>query len=150
MSTTHSCVAELFTSQFLPVEHHDEESSMERGRRAQIEAWSLKRLATNLVRRMRGMPARDEQAELEAAVRRLSELSPHLLVDVGVDLETGTVLNDTEGHVVRRSQLRAQAPQSVVEPVQDPVQDPARRAARLRLHIRILPDAVEPAQPLRG
>ena len=58
MSTTHSCVAELFTSQFLPVEHHDEESSMERGRRAQIEAWSLKRLATNLVRRMRGMPAR--------------------------------------------------------------------------------------------
>lgn len=146
MSTTHSCVAQLFTSQFLPAEHHDEESSMERGRRAQIEAWSLKRLAMNLVRRMRGGAVHDEQAELEAAVRRLSELSPHLLIDVGVDPETGAILDDAEDYVVRRSLLRAQAPQSMVEPAPEP----ARKPAQLRLHIRILPDAIETARPLRG
>lgn len=144
MSTTHSCIAQLFTSQLMPGEHHDEESSIDRGRRAQLEAWSLRRLASNLVRRLRGVPVRDEQAELEAAVQRLAALSPHLLIDVGFNPETGEVLNDADGYVAWR-------PVRVAEPERlDAVtaSAPVRKPTRLRLHIRVLPDTGAAAKPL--
>jgi uncharacterized protein YjiS (DUF1127 family) len=144
MSTTHSCIAQLFTSQLTPAEHHEEESSMDRGRRAQLEAWSLRRLASNLVRRLRGVPVRDEQAELELAVRRLSELSPHLLLDLGIDPETGEMLDEAESHVLRRP-VRS----SATEPVMAPPAEPVRKPARLRLHIRILPEPGHAAEPVR-
>ncbi len=131
MSTTHSCIAQIFTAQFEPTTHQDEESSIERGRRAQLEAWSLKRLATRLVRRMRGEP--DGQAALDAAIMRLADLSPHLLVDVGVDPLTGLVAE--EGVVLTTARpMRAQEPAPEIQTA--PMAAP-RRAVPRRLQIHV-------------
>lgn len=145
MSTTHSCVAEIFTQRLSPVEEHGEESAAERGRRALEESWSLRRLAARLFRRLRGQSVQDPSAELEAAVMRLSELSPHLLVDVGIDPETGAML--AEGAMPVRRPVRVAAPLPLVEPE---AAAPVRKPARLRLHIRVLPDAPDTAEPLRA
>lgn len=144
MSTTHTCIAEIFTRQLSPVEHQDAESSVERGHRAEAEAWSLRRLATRLARRLLGHPQRDAMAELDAAVQRLAELSPHLLVDVGIDPETGVMIDETAGIVVKRPVRVAQPEQPA--PVAVPVAAP--KPARLRLQVRILPETVETPRPL--
>ncbi len=89
MTMTHSAIAQIFTHRLEMTEFHEEESSVERGRRAEMEAFSLTRLAARLLRWQRA-PA-DPQVELQAAVKRLSELSPHLLIDVGIDPATDLV-----------------------------------------------------------
>ena len=133
MATTHSCIAALITSQLEAAAFQEEESSMERGRRAQLEAWSLKRLLANAVARLRRQPVRDEAAELQAAVIRLAELSPHLLIDVGINPETGAIAGEDEALVLRR-------PQRVVDPIAAAVPAPAappRRAVRRQPQVRI-------------
>lgn len=133
MAATHSCIAALITSQLEAAAFQEEESSMERGRRAQLEAWSLKRLLANAVARLRRQPVRDEAAELQAAVIRLAELSPHLLIDVGINPETGAIAGEDEALVLRR-------PQRVVEPIAAAVPAPAappRRAVRRQQQVRI-------------
>jgi drug/metabolite transporter, DME family len=138
MSMTHSCVAQMFTDRFQPAQHHDEESSVEIGRRAEIEAWSLKRVVGRLVRRMRAAP--DAQVELDAAVRRLAELSPHLLIDVGVDPETGRIAEEGKVLVLARPVQVAEEAAPVALPKVQPV---VARAPRLRL-----PLTVEMPRPL--
>lgn len=140
MSMTHGCVAQLFTDRFQPAVHLDAESSMERGRRAQIEAWSLKRLVGRLILRLRGQVKRDDAAELAAAVKRLSELSPHLLMDVGIDPATGQVADENVVLTLPRP-VRAEVPAPVVQAA--PVARP-RRAPRLLLDIRVPVDTARP------
>lgn len=140
MSMTHSCVAQIFTARLEPAEHHEEESSMEIGHRAQMEAWSLKRLASRLLGRMTGKVHRSEAAELEAAVVRLAELSPHLLVDVGIDPETGLVAEEDRVLKLPRP-VRAEEPAPVALP--EPAVQP-RRAARPRVQIPVPVPAARP------
>lgn len=145
MSMTHFCIAHLFTSRLSMAETQETESSAERGQRALEEAWSLKRLGAALYHRLRGETVRDPAAELDAAVLRLAQLSPHLLVDVGLDPETGVALGQGEDSRVWRP-VRAAAPEPMVAP---DTPSPVRKPTRLRLHVRVLPDLAETAEPLR-
>lgn len=149
MTMTHSAIAEIFTSRLEPLEHPEEESSVERGRRAEMEAWSLTRLAARLVQRWHRAPVQqDPQTQLQAAVRRLSELSPHLLIDVGIDPQTGLIAEDGVALVSARPIRRVEpepAPILVAAP-----QARSSRPSRLRLQIRVLPAAGEPAAAPAG
>lgn len=143
MSMTHAAIAQIFTHRLEPAELREEESSVERGRRAEMEAWSLSRLAGRLLWWHRAHAQMDPQAELQAAVRRLSELSPHLLIDVGIDPATGEIAEDGVALVAAR-------PIRSAEVAQEPVTVPApiaraSRPSRLRLQIKVLPAAAEPA-----
>lgn len=147
MSMTHAAIAQIFTHRLEPAELREEESSVERGRRAEMEAWSLSRLAGRLLWWHRAHaqmdPQAELQAELQAAVRRLSELSPHLLIDVGIDPATGEIAEDGVALVAAR-------PIRSAEVAQEPVTVPApiaraSRPSRLRLQIKVLPAAAEPA-----
>jgi uncharacterized protein YjiS (DUF1127 family) len=137
MTMTHSAIAQIFTNRLAPAEFHEEESSVERGHRAEMEAWSLTRLAGRLMRWRR---APDPQADLQATVRRLSELSPHLLIDVGINPATGEIAEDGVALVSPRP-IRSveQLPELVAMPT------PAARPSRLRLQIKVLPAVGEPA-----
>ena len=138
MTMTHSAIAQIFTHRLEMTEFHEEESSVERGRRAEMEAFSLTRLAARLLRWQRA-PA-DPQGELPAAVKRLSELSPHLLIDVGIDPATGEIAEDGQALVLARPvHQAAPVPQEAVAP--EPV---TVRPSRLRLKIRVMP-AGQPA-----
>ena len=103
-----------------------------------MEAFSLTRLAARLLRWQRA-PA-DPQVELQAAVKRLSELSPHLLIDVGIDPATGEIAEDGQALVLARPVHKAApVPQEADAP--EPV---TVRPSRLRLKIRVMP-AGQPA-----
>lgn len=142
MSTTHSCIAHFVTSHLEPAAHCEEESSVERGHRAEIAAWSLTRLASNLIRRLRGETVGDEGAAYEVAVMRLSELSPHLLIDVGIDPATGHVAEDGVTLVLPR-------PVRVEEPAVLPAEaTPSRPASWRRLRINVLAGTGAAAKPL--
>lgn len=75
MSMTHSTIAQIFTNRLALEEFHDAENSVERGRCAEMEAWSLTRLVMRLVTWGRAPAVPETQIELQAAVKRLSELS---------------------------------------------------------------------------
>ena len=139
MTMTHSAIAQIFTHRLEMTEFHEEESSVERGRRAELEAFSLTRLAARLLRWQRA-PA-DPQVELQAAVKRLSELSPHLLIDVGIDPATGEIAEDGQALVLARPVHQA-AP--VSQPVATPEAATTVRPTRVRLKIRVMP-AGQPA-----
>ena len=140
MIMSHSAIAQLFTNRLEPAEFHEEESSVERGRRAEMEAFSLVRLAGRLLPWRRHPAAMDPQAELQAAVKRLSELSPHLLIDVGIDPATGEIAGEGVALVSARPIRSAEpAPEALALP--NPTA-PASRPSRLRLQIKILPAAV--------
>ena len=95
MPTNHSCIADLFTSHLMPSEKaEDTESSMAQARAAELKAQSLTRLFGNLMRRMIGRaPVLTQEQEFTSAVRRLHELSPHLLADIGIDPSNGALFD---------------------------------------------------------
>lgn len=140
MIMSHSAIAQLFTNRLAPAEYHDEENSVERGRRAEMEAFSLARLAGRLLHWRRAATAMDPQAELQAAVKRLSELSPHLLIDVGIDPATGEIAGEGVALIAPRPIRSVElAPETVALP--NPTA-PASRPSRLRLQIQVLPAAL--------
>ena len=125
MSVTHSVIAQMFTDRLGPTESHDDENSVDRGHRLEMEAMSLTRLLRRLAWWRHDTAAAASQAELESAIKRLAELSPHLLIDVGVDPATGQVAEDGVVLVLARPiQSVEQAPEPVAVPV------PAVRPAR--------------------
>lgn len=140
MTMTHSAIAQIFTNRLGPAEFQQEESSVERGRRAEMEAFSLARMAGRLLRWRRAPAAMDPQVELQAAVKRLSELSPHLLIDVGIDPATGEIAEEGVALVAARPIRSAElVPEAVAMP--NPTAR-ASRPSRLRLQIKVLPAAV--------
>lgn len=137
MSMTHSAIAQIFTDRLGPEEFHEEENSVDRGHRIEMEAMSLTRILGRLAWWRRDTAAADPQAELQAAVKRLAELSPHLLIDVGIDPATGRVAEDGVALVLARPvQSVEQLPQVVADPA--PAVRPAR-PMRLRLQVTVLP-----------
>jgi hypothetical protein len=143
MSMTHGTIAALFTSRLEPARFVEEENSVDRGHRIEMEAWSLSRMAARLVRWPRMTAKADPEAELQAAVKRLAELSPHLLIDVGIDPETGAVAEEGVALVAAR-------PIRTVAPLPVPVEMPgvvAARPSRLRLQIRVLSPDADLARP---
>jgi hypothetical protein len=144
MSTTHNCIAEIFTQHLSPVACHDAESSVDRGHRAEAEAWSLRRLSARLIHRLQGIPMSRTTAELDVAVLRLSELSPHLLIDVGIDPATGEAIDEAAGYGVKRPVRVAE----LQHPVEDVVSTPVRKTARPRTQGWSLPALVKTAQPM--
>lgn len=148
MTTTHSCIAEIITNGLAPAHPAETESAEARGHRAIEESWSLRRLLGRLLgrlgQRLRGTAVRDEAVALDAAIRRLSELSPHLLLDVGLDPATGRALGDDE--VVLRvwpDPRAVEIPERVVAP-----EAPQPKAARPR--ILVLPDPILAAETRRA
>lgn len=140
MIMSHSSIAQIFTNRLGPAEFHDEESSVERGRRAEMEAFSLVRLTGRLLRWRRGAAAIDPQVELQVAIKRLTELSPHLLIDVGIDPATGQIAEDGVVLVAARPIRSVElVPEAVAMPTPVAL---ASRPSRLRLQIKVLPEAV--------
>ncbi|MDP3194637.1 hypothetical protein [Tabrizicola sp.] len=143
MTMTHSAIAQIFTHRLEPAEFHEEESSVERGRRAEMEAFSLTRLAGRMLRWRWAPAAMDPQVELQAAVKRLSELSPHLLIDVGIDPATGEVAEDGVALISSRPIRSVDLEREAVALPTPAVR--ADRLSRLRLQIKVLPAAGETA-----
>ena len=140
MIMSHSAIAQFFTNRLEPAEFHEEESSVERGRRAEMEAYSLARLAGRLLQWRRAPAAVTPEAELQAAVARLSELSPHLLIDVGIDPVTGEIAGEGVVLVAARPIRSVElAPEAVALPN---ATTQASRPSRLRLQIKVLPATV--------
>lgn len=88
--------ATLIVSALSPAKPPDDESSMGRARQAQARSWSLRHL---LARRGAAERRRDlverETESLQMSLKRLAETSPHLLIDIGVDPDTGRMLADS-------------------------------------------------------
>lgn len=146
MSMTHSAIAQIFTDRLAPAEFHEEENSVDRGHRLEMEAMSLKRLMGRLAWWRQDKAAVDPQAELQAAVKRLSELSPHLLVDVGIDPATGEFAPEGVTLATPRP-VRSAKPEPVAAPASAP--RPAV-GARRRVHVRVLPLADEAGKLAAG
>lgn len=139
MSVTHSVIAQVFTDRLGPEEFHEEENSVDRGHRAEMEAMSLKRLVGRLAWWRGAKAGFDAQGELEAAVKRLSELSPHLLVDVGIDPATGEIAPEGVTLVTPRpvrSVAQVQEPEAAPAPAVRPA-----RGERRPLTAKVLPIA---------
>lgn len=139
MSMTHSTIAQIFTDRLGPAEFHEEENSVERGHRMEMEAMSLTRLLGRLAWWRRTAAAASPEQEFQAAVKRLSELSPHLLVDVGIDPATGEIAPEGVTLVTPRpARSVEQVPEPVAAPT--PVVRPAR-GSRRSTQRRVLPIA---------
>lgn len=101
MFATHSTVTNLVTGHLLPtVTAADSDSTAARGEKARMAAWSTKRLVENFLLRLVGKPPiLTQEQHLYAALKRLEELSPHLLDDIGIGPQSGT-LTDEDAKVV--------------------------------------------------
>lgn len=116
MHTIHVTVTDFLASPFSPpTPDADPESSLSKASAARDEAFALRRIFGNFLRRMVGRrPILTQEQELALTIRRLGTLSPHLLADIGL---THAIVDDYEAPTAPQVTTEMPKPALTAQPV---------------------------------